>query len=133
MKVMPEKFIDIFSIDDPEQYWCEIGSFSRVHSALSINVMKTTKPTEFFNIEFTSVEYFSGSLRWMGAKFELAPVQECFRILRRTLRFEKFTDDELINGMSNIPGIGYKLYISGLEEMPVKIVARRCNIFYPDE
>ena len=116
-----------FDILNPEQYDCLIRKYGIGHSKLNIRVRHNTNPEDTFFIQFSSVAYFSGTIRWRGANFVIKSDDEMLHILRKSEYFDKFSDVKLLK----IPP--YKLYEVKTLRDTIQIIARRGTIIRNDE
>ena len=75
-------------INNPMLYECLVRKYDIGHSRLRILVREIDNNRNKFHIEFSSVIYFSGHLKWMGANFEHGTSDELrvFLALRRLLK-----------------------------------------------
>lgn len=114
--------INSFDIPNPEHYDCLIRNYNIGHSTLNLRVRHNTNPEDTFYIQFSSVAYFSGAIRWHGANFVIKPDDEMLHILRKSEYFDKFSDTKLLE----LPS--YKLYEVKTLRDTIQIIARRGGI-----
>jgi hypothetical protein len=123
-------FKDIFSIENPDQFVCQVIFMRMDHSVLALQVNLIDNLFNYFDIEFSTVRYYSGPLGWRGANFQIAPYEECTNILRRIPGFENYPTEEEAQASEPISRDDYyRLYLCGIDPLQVKIIAKHARIF----
>ena len=111
---------NIFKLENPQAYSCEILSYHRQHSDLFLKANHLSNPDKYW-FEFTALEYFEGPVGWRGADFCIATTDECIKLLRN-LKLD-------INLYLETYSLFVVLASSGFE---VKMLAQRANVVkYP--
>lgn len=72
---------NVLNLDDPKNWYCNVWSYEVDHQMLNIQIKNTNDPARLIDIHFTSVEYFSGAVRWAGANLHIHPQPECMELL----------------------------------------------------
>ena len=129
-------FKDIFSIENPDAFYCRVQSYhtSDPLSFMYVFVHLAKEPQNYFAILFNYVRYFAGPMIWTGANFQLAPYDDGVVILRHISGYEAYPDEEQAMASGMIPrNQHYKMYLSGSNGLEVKIIALAANILQADE
>lgn len=114
---------NILNLDDPDQYECFIRHFEIGHGNLHVLIRPTDNRKDKRHIVFSSVEYFSGAIRWNGANFVMRPDEETLAILHKVDRFDGVSDEKLLARRPS-----YKLYEVQTDRDVVQIVARDAQV-----
>lgn len=72
---------NIFNITDPTQYRCQVHHFHSRVSRLYLRVFKGPQEVPVFYLLFTDVAYFDCPVNWQGARFDIAPGEECIQLM----------------------------------------------------
>jgi hypothetical protein len=73
---------NVFGFENPEECNCRLWIYDKSHSTLEIKVYCPNTQKDF-SIHFGMVEYFSGAVSWVGAKFSIQPKQVCFALFQK--------------------------------------------------
>lgn len=113
---------NIFNLDEPDQYECFVRRFYIGHGTLTVVIRRKDNRTANRYLVFSSVEYFSGAIRWYGANFTIKPDDEALALLRKVERFENYSDEKLLSPPS------YRLYEVQTKFDKIRILAWRANL-----
>jgi len=106
---------NIFGIENPEAYFCQVWRYHRSHSRLLIRCYKDKFYNEEFYLLFGMVMYIEGPLSWQSADFCIGDSAECVNLLHPR-GFEEIPEEGLLKT--------YRLYVVDLSDgRVVKILA----------
>lgn len=74
---------NIFGLDVPQNYYCDIKGYRHNHSMMLVRVGKDELDINPFFITFLEVLYFEGVFQWKGADFRIASANELKKLLRQ--------------------------------------------------
>lgn len=111
-----------FKISNPDEYDCMVRKFDIGHSTMHVQVRHKVQRQQFFYVVFSSVEYFSGSMRWGGADFYIKSDEEMLSVIRKVERLNQTTEEKLL---ASPP---YRLYEVVTSNDIIQIIARRASI-----
>jgi len=89
---------------------------------MHVAIRSKSDGSNLFYVVFSSVEYFSGAIRWNGANFVVKSDEEALSILRRVDRLAHISDEKLLA----VPS--YQLYEVTTLMDTVQIVARKATM-----
>lgn len=73
---------NVFNIDNPKLYVCNVYKYDSNLSKLYIRVFKGRSTQASFYLFFSDVGYFEGPMNWQGAEFRTASTEACFTLMR---------------------------------------------------
>lgn len=120
---------NLFEIGNPDDYLCMVESFSIGLAVLTIEVMKKSKMSDQFRLQFFPVEYFSGPIVWYSANFQIAPREETLRVLARLERYSEVSVEELFTNRF----YALKLYKVVTAQNTIEIVAGQAVQLQPGD
>ena len=129
-------FKDVFSIENPDEYFCRVQSYhtSDPLSFMYVFVHPPNEPQKKFVILFNYVRYFAGPMTWAGANFKIAHYDDCATILKRIPGFQDYPDENQAKASGAISrNKHYKMYLTGSNKLEVKIIALSATILQSDE
>jgi len=109
---------NVFGVENPESYECHVKRYDSRLSYLEIYTRpldQSSLQESFFSFVFNAVEYFEGTMTWIGANFRIAPPNECIQIARKMPYQHKMTDQEILDF--------YDLYVVESKQSQIKILA----------
>ena len=77
---------NIFGVKNPENYECHVKRYDSRLTLLEIYTRRLDQPSEednFLSFVFSAVDYFEGTMTWIGANFRVAAPHECVNIARK--------------------------------------------------
>ncbi len=69
-----------FAFESPDQWGCQVTHYGFGHSEMGIEVSNGQDIRRY--VHFSMVHYFSGTLKWMGANFQLHPWEDSLLLLQ---------------------------------------------------
>ncbi len=75
---------NIFNITAPENYRCQMLHYHNRLSRLYLSVFQGKRELPSFYLLFSDVGYLDCPMSWQGAHFDIAPEEECIRLLLET-------------------------------------------------
>lgn len=86
---------NIFGIETPQLYSCNVFRYHSGLSRLYIRVFKGKNEAPSFYLFFSDVGYFEGPMNWQSIDFQQATADECLSLMQQTGMVEDFMlDDE---------------------------------------
>ncbi|MCA9912228.1 MAG: hypothetical protein KC496_02715 [Anaerolineae bacterium] len=118
---------NIFNITNPEEYRTQVLHYHNRLSRLYLSVFKGQNQAPAFYLLFSDVGFLDCPMSWQGAQFDIAPEEECIRLLletgligRAVLQFPR--------AYASITDYA-KLYMGQSSgERPVRIIASSANM-----
>jgi hypothetical protein len=96
-----------FAFESPDQWGCQVTDYGLGHSEMGIEVSNGQDIRRY--VHFSMVHYFSGTLKWMGANFQLHPWEDSLLLLQELGLLTNFGSAPL-EIQKQIIGMMYKLY-----------------------
>jgi hypothetical protein len=115
---MSEEY-DLPSIQNPEDFSCEVFSYTHTHNQLLIEASRISDRSQKIYMHFRKVLFFSGLLLWKGARLRIASDDEYLHIMRNMEVFQDITDEDLID-----PYMYGKLYVFEADKQRIQIIAK---------
>lgn len=81
---------NIFDLETPQLYRCNVFRYNSGLSRLYIRVFKGRNEAPSFYLFFSDVGYFAGPMNWQSADFHIAPAEECLALMRDAGMVEDF-------------------------------------------
>ena len=109
---------NVFGVENPDSYECRVKRYDSRLSYLEIYMRpldQSSLPESFFSFVFNAVEYFEGTMTWIGANFRIASPAECIHIARKMPYQHKMSDQEILDF--------YDLYVVETNQLQIKILA----------
>jgi hypothetical protein len=100
-----------------KKYSCVFWGFSAHHSRLYIRLYSSeTKPDDHMYLEFHSVSYFQGPMRWTGANFRFGTRDEFVKVINSGI--VELSEDVIDHYLNS-----YRLFLIEQPSFTIKIVA----------
>ncbi len=109
---------NVFGVKNPENYECHIKRYDSRLALLEIYTRKLGQSSEedvFLSFAFNAVEYFEGTMTWIGANFVVASPEECILIARKLPNRSDVSERSILDF--------YDLFVVETPQLQIKILA----------
>jgi len=109
---------NIFGVNNPENYECHVKRYDSRLALLEVYTRKLDQSSEediFLSFVFNAVDYFEGTMIWIGANFRVGSPEECVQIARKMPNRGDAAERSILDF--------YDLFVVETPQLQIKILA----------